>query len=354
MPNAAQASDGQFSLEDLVALNEEIAALVRAGVPLEIGLKDLAGGLPRSLGKLTDDLAGRLSEGVPLNDALALESDRLPRTYRAVIEAGLRTGRLPDALESLTKFARTLLEIRLRLSLAMLYPGVVMLVAYGLFVAFVLTLGPTLEETYQSFRIPQRTWGVLLGKLHETVGYWGPAVPLVALCGALLWHNGAGSRHAPWMRFIVANYRRANFADLLALLVAHEVPLHEALILAADAAGDKKIVGGAESIAAGIVSGKSVSESISDRVDWPPFMKWMIGYGAEQGVLAASLRQVGQVYRRRAVVRAEWIKIVLPIAITVGIGGGAALIYGLTLFLPLSDLIRDLFHMSSFSGISPA
>src|SRR5262249_51557745 len=75
-------------LEDLICLNQEIAAFVKAGIPLELGLKGLSGSLGNRLGKLSNRLADRLSNGMNLSDALAEEGPVVSPVYTAVVEAG--------------------------------------------------------------------------------------------------------------------------------------------------------------------------------------------------------------------------------------------------------------------------
>src|SRR5436305_15337361 len=95
-----------ISLEDLIALNDEIAALVRAGAPLEQGLSLAGEDLPRGLRHIADDLAVRMRQGASLSAALAASDRRVPPLYRAIVEAGVRSGRLPAALESWSGIAR--------------------------------------------------------------------------------------------------------------------------------------------------------------------------------------------------------------------------------------------------------
>ena len=59
-----------MTLEDVIALNDEIAALVRAGVPLETGLAQLQGDLPRGLRQVTAMLAERTARGESLAEAI--------------------------------------------------------------------------------------------------------------------------------------------------------------------------------------------------------------------------------------------------------------------------------------------
>src|SRR3954454_5443535 len=59
----AKAGGGAMALEELIALNDEIAALVRAGVPLERGLLDVGGELRGRLRAIATGLGGRVGGG---------------------------------------------------------------------------------------------------------------------------------------------------------------------------------------------------------------------------------------------------------------------------------------------------
>ena len=97
---------GTITLEQLAALNDEMAALVRSGVPLEQGLGALGGELPGQPGKLAQLLASRMDAGESLSRILADEDQRFPPVWRAVVEAGIRSGHLAAALEALSSTAR--------------------------------------------------------------------------------------------------------------------------------------------------------------------------------------------------------------------------------------------------------
>ena len=99
-----------MTLNDLLALNQEIAALVRAGVPLERGLADLGADMPGRLGKAAASLAERTARGESLEQALADQAVTLSPAYRAVVQAGVRAGRLPAALEAVAASAHRTAE----------------------------------------------------------------------------------------------------------------------------------------------------------------------------------------------------------------------------------------------------
>jgi general secretion pathway protein F len=102
MPTNSLPNPPPITLDQLTALNDEIAALVRSGVPLETNLAEIGEDLPGTLGKITMLLAQRASRGESLPQLIAECSAQFPPVYRAVVEAGLRAGRLSAALESLS------------------------------------------------------------------------------------------------------------------------------------------------------------------------------------------------------------------------------------------------------------
>ncbi|HEX8200909.1 MAG TPA: type II secretion system F family protein, partial [Isosphaeraceae bacterium] len=184
---AGAAGGGVIGLEDLIALNDEIAALVRAGVPLERGLRDVGGALRGRLGAIAQTLGERMSRGESLAQALDAERGWIPRVYRAVVEAGLRGGRLAAALEGLAGFARRVVELRKAIGLALIYPVLVMMVAYALFVGFVVVIAPRFVEALRSFQIAGPSPAYALARLGETAPYWAPVGPVLLLLLAVGW-----------------------------------------------------------------------------------------------------------------------------------------------------------------------
>ena len=141
---------GSITIEQLLALNEEIRALVRAGVPLERGLSVAARSLRGKLSRIARALAARLARGESLTQALEGERQSLPPLYRAVVEAGARSGRLPVALEGMARYVGGFSEARSTIGLALWYPLLVLSLAYALFFGMVSWAVPRFIEAFES------------------------------------------------------------------------------------------------------------------------------------------------------------------------------------------------------------
>lgn len=341
------------TLEELIALNQEISSLARAGMPLEAGLREIALDQPARLGELSVTLSDHMQRGQSLAQAVESEGERMPRVYGKVIEAGQRAGRLPAALEALTSFASEVLDLRRRIGLAMLYPIIVIALAYGLFLVFILELARRIRETYDLIGINAPTTLRLLGRIGETAGTWAWIPPVVFVLLLIVWKRSAsvrglqlvGSsaplRWVPGVGRIMNNLQAANFADLLALMVDHGVPLHEGVMLSAESIGDKQFVAAATQLSDAARRGDSVGEVNAGRAI-PPYLRWLIAVKELPIDLAAGLRAAGAMYRRRADDQLAYLRLLFPIVTAVVIGGGATFIYALTMFLPLIDTLRDM------------
>jgi general secretion pathway protein F len=346
---------GSISLDELIALADEMAALARAGVPLEQGLIEAAGDLSNRSGKLATDVAHRMRSGESFLHIIASSPGIFPPAYRAVVEAGARTGRLSSALEGLANSARRAAELRRLARAAIVYPLSVALLAYGLFILSILRFQPLVSEAYQTLNVPPNRLNRALVNLGETANIWGPALPLFVLLPVGIWwywsgrakqlHGRLGERILPTARLIKYG-QIATFADVLALLVEHEAPLGESIVLAADASGDRQLARGARTLASNIERGGNADAVPATIEGCPPLLAWLLSRGSTQPGLAESLRRTAESYRRRAVQLDDRLRLYLPLVLTFLIGGTAVVVYALSVFVPWYDL---LFNMSGYS-----
>src|SRR5690349_13193108 len=96
------------TLDEFMALNDQLAALVEAGVPIDLDLGQRQSDVVSALERINAVVARRVSQGASL--ASAIESgDRIaPAAYWSLLQQGLRSGDLSSALSSSSRFARDL------------------------------------------------------------------------------------------------------------------------------------------------------------------------------------------------------------------------------------------------------
>jgi len=343
------------TVEELVALNEEIAALVRAGSPLESGLGRSGEDLPGRLGVIAERLSARMKRGESLVDALDAEKATIPPLYRAVVEAGARTGDVGAALRGMSRYLRGFAEARDAVGLALWYPLVVATLAYALFLGMATVIAPRFHAAFASLGLPTTRALTVIEALGRSAWFWWPIWPLALAAVAIAWvRSGRASRFDagswtflslfPWMRSLVRDYQSAGFAELTALLLENRIAYPKAVSLAAEATGNARLIDEAHAIAATMERGGTAAEAVGSRTfqAFSPMLRWALAYGHSEGSLVRALRNLAPMYRARAAYKAEKVRLLLPSLVIIVVGASAALLYALTLFLPLTGMLNEL------------
>ena len=340
-------SIGNVALDDLIALTDEMAALVRAGVPLETGLVQVASDMSRRPAKIAAEVSQRMQTGESLLQVLKSLPTTFPPAYCAVVEAGLRSGRLPTALEGLASTSRRAAELRRLTRVALVYPMIVAFLAYGLFVASLIWFQPQISHLYQSMDAPPSAFNLKLDALGHSAYLWAPWIPLLVLTGIGIWcyrSSRAAGLDAGWLRMTPANRllhygRIATFADMLALLIESGTPLGPSVVLAAESGGDQRLRQAAHEFANELQGGATSPAAPHKFAGFPPLLNWLLAGGGNQTALAHSLRSTASSYRRRTLRLDEWLRLYLPLGLTIAIGGTAVVLYAVGMLGPWYQML---------------
>lgn len=345
----------QANSNDLQALNDEIAGLARAGLPLDQGLEALSRDLGRGqLAQITKNIAKNLKAGKTLPEALDAESASLPPFYAALVASGIRTGRMAEVLATLTLHARTLAELRSTLWLAILYPIMVVTGSIGLVILLVIGLVPRFSVIFKDFGMKLPMITELLVNLGENpVRYiflpLGIFLVLILSIWITLRSTPGGRRFLssvlyalPSVGGLVRSVRLASFADLMGILVEHQVPLPEAIRLAGEASSDPLLRDASIHLEDKLSRGVGLGVAMRAEKGVPEMLSWMAGWAEKRGNLADSFRQASAFYQRRAETRSLFLKSILPTVgvIFTGVLVGVIVIGGL--FAPLINLMEAL------------
>lgn len=351
-------SPEKIDLDDIIAFNGELAAILRAGIPLEMGLQGGRSQWKTSLARLGERLAVQMQQGKSLSEAIA-EERSLPPVYRAVVTAGVRAGRLPQALEGLSRFADLVRQMRQRLSQSMIYPAFVLALAYVVWLVFLFYYIPEVVAMYTDMRRPT---GQVLQFLHrlsasEAVWWWIP--PVVAIAGLFsltrggwgapgnrggsLWGNWLGPLVVlPGMRRVARDYEIAGFSEIAGVLTANQVPLPEALDLAAGSLGDATLRTTTAKLIEDLRQGRPFVEAAPITSNFPPFLRWLIQTGILQNRLPDALAEGSTYYRRKADSYAGWLQFVVPLVVLIVVCGTVVALYALTVFVPFREMMLNL------------
>ena len=334
--------------DDFAALNDEIRALTRAGVSLPVGLRAVSSEYAGRVGATSQQIADRIERGESLADAVIAECG-LPPAYAAVVAAGIRSGRPAAALEGVATTSRRIAEMRHLILTSLVYPVLLVAMAYGLMVFLIADPDRVLvPDVYRAMGLGESPFA-FYRTMRETVPYWVALPPLAvaALLGWVLFRLGRSGGFSLLGRRrgisnLIVSGRTTAFLELLTLLVEADNPLNESVRLAAAASEDPAIAAAGENLADRIEQGRQTGCDSVVSSEIPPMIQWLILSGCGKDRLLNCLRRNVDAYRRRTQRASEGMAIYLPVLLCCVIGGGATVAFGLFVLAPWFHMLMQL------------
>lgn len=340
------------TLDDFMSLNDQLAAAVEAGVPLDVDLGRDTQEAAARLEKINALVARRVSQGSSLGAAIGNDDSVITPGYRCLMHLSLASSDFSTGLDLSNRLGQTVDRARYSGWLALFYPAIVCCLALFGLVGFCLFFLPVLESTHQSLRIASGDGLKTLQTLRATLPYWAGVLP-ISLVAVVSWarrrsHNQTarvGAGPLAWVSGVsrtVSLARAANFAEATAALLQNGLPLSEAMRTAADTWNSAPLADATRALATRLALGQPNINDSQLAASFPPFLRWsLLDSEATIGRVRA-LQTAAELYRREAERRQERLQVVAPLVLAVVIGGGATLLYGLTLFVPVVEMLRAL------------
>ena len=120
-----------MKLDEFAFLNQQLAGMLKSGLPLETALRQTCAGMRRQRWRTEfERLQADLSQGVPLEKAL--DARQLPELYKQMVKVGAKSNNLPGLLTLLADHYQKASFLWTRLKGLMIYPVLVLLTALGL------------------------------------------------------------------------------------------------------------------------------------------------------------------------------------------------------------------------------
>ncbi|MBI5854469.1 MAG: type II secretion system F family protein [Nitrospirae bacterium] len=336
-------SYGKVSHSEFLVFNQELLALLKAGLPI-LKVWDLLIERARhpafqaALRAVRQDIRG----GVSSSDALARHPEHFPRLYVATLKAGEQSGNLPEVLQRYITYLKLMIELRQKITKALAYPGFLVLVGVGV-IAFLLTyVMPTFVAIYgdQAKSLPPAT--LVLMNLVKVIQGWFPLFLLGTVVGAIAfryWYRSESGRPV-WDRFLLAlpglgalltRHYTIQLTRTLATVLAGGIPLVEALHIAKGSVTNREVSDALGGAVDRVRNGETLAASLADIKTIPKMALEMIAVGEETGSLETMLRDVAEFYESELDVRLSqlttWIEPVLILVMGLFVGTIVVIMY---------------------------
>jgi type IV pilus assembly protein PilC len=295
-------------MREFLVFNQELATLLKAGMPLVQSLDILRLRMANPLFKsVLDDIHERVRAGTALSDAFAQHADLFPPVYTASLMAGEKSGSLELVLRRYVSYVKIVSGVRRRTLSALIYPAVLLALAMVVVAIIVLKVVPAFEDFYAQFgkELPLITRVILTVSafVRSELLLIVVAVAAVAV-GFNAWLRQPGQRerfHRLLLRIPGAGptarkFATSQLARTLATLLGGGIPLVNAIEIASRSIGNRSIAGAMETVGQRVREGESFAGAMAAQGVFPDVAVKMAEVGEATGALQDMLNSLADFY----------------------------------------------------------
>jgi general secretion pathway protein F len=300
---------GRVRGRDLLALTQQLATLVEAGIPLDRALAILEELTTHGrLRPIVGDLLRSVRGGASLSEALAKHHPRpFSRLYINMVRAGEKGGVLEMTLRRLAEFLESRAAFQEAIVSALAYPLVVTTVGAAAIV-FLLTFviprfASIFEDMNQAIPLPTQ---ILMAVSAGIRTYWWVGA-IAGLAAVVAWRTWTGTPEGrlqrdrlvlrlPRVGDLVRKIETARFTRTLGTMLRSGVPVMGALAVVGEMMTNQVVGRAVERVSEAVKRGGTVAAAMSDHAQFPTLAVHMVRVGEETGRLEEMLLKTAETF----------------------------------------------------------
>lgn len=299
----------KISNAEFVIFNQELATLLKAGLPLVQSLDILRKRAPSPImrGVLTD-VFERVRSGTALSEAF--EAQQLfPGVYTASLMAGEKSGSLEQVIRRYVQHLKVLNAARTQVVSALIYPVILVLLSAAVVGLIVFEVVPQFADFYSQFghgaELPLSTRIVVAistnlvgsaGLVFTSVGAAILAIVLTLRRPSQRRRLHAAVLRVPYFGPLARRFATAQICRTLATLLSGGIPLVNALDVAARSTGNLAMGDHLTAVARQVREGGGLAQALTERDVFPHVAIEMVEVGESTGAMAEMLNSVADFY----------------------------------------------------------
>ncbi|MFT5883477.1 MAG: type II secretory pathway component PulF [Crocinitomicaceae bacterium] len=298
--------------KDIIAFTEELSELLEAGLPLEPALASMEERDESGVLKLASAKLRRwVTEGEQMYQSLPRVSAQFDALYCNLVKAGEASGSLQTILKQHGAYMKEQMELRSKLTQAMIYPAFLILACVIVTLVFMFYLLPQISILLEGMPGSEMPLGVKLATSVADVlrDQWMIMLLFViaAMVGVKVWHQLESNKEKwdkakltlPIMGKVIQYGIYVQWLQTLGNLLSNGVPLVQALQLTSETVTNRHFRDGLHAITDGVGDGYRLTRCMRKTEMFPPNMVDLIGVGENTGKLARAMGRAADYYDKR-------------------------------------------------------
>ena len=339
----------RLSTREFLVFNQELATLLKAGLPLVQSLDILRRRVSNPFFKsVLDDVHDRVRAGNSLSEAFESHGSLFPGVYTASLMAGEKSGNLEQVIRRYVAYVKVVASVRRKTISALVYPAILLLLSVCVVALIVLRVVPAFGSFYEGFgqELPLSTRAIVaLSAFATSYFVWIVLAIAGAILAAWLWLRQPRQRQRfdrwilqmPMLGPVARKFATSQAARTLATLLGGGIPLVNAIEVSARAIRNKFISLELMNAAQQVREGRALAAAMDDSGAFPDVAIKMVEVGESTGALQEMLNSLADFFDEEIETNlGRFITLVEPILLIVMGLVIAGLL--LALYLPLFNL----------------
>ncbi|MBI2172199.1 MAG: type II secretion system F family protein [Chloroflexi bacterium] len=335
---------------EVITFSRQLATLLESGITLlpAIQLLSQQASTGRPFRRILDALAQDLGIGRSFSEAVARHSTVFNEIYTRTIGVGERTGKLEAVLRELANHMEKQSAFAKKVSGALAYPILVLVVAMGVAGILLIVALPPLADMFKTMNVPLPLPTRMLIGLSIFINTFKLYLGLLILTTvpALLWiiRRPQGRRALDRLRFTIPFLGPpAHMAELarmsrtMAIMLGAGLTLQDVMDIMPHTTTNLLFRDALNSVRRGLVLGQGLSHPMSLNPLFPPLLLQMVRVGEETNALESSLRVVADFYETTAAEKSAAVLSMIQPVSTIAIAAVAAFI-ALSVIMPMYNI----------------
>lgn len=337
--------------QEVIIFTRQLATLIRSGMALSPSLATICEQTANKKFKpILEDVRQSVQSGASFSQALARHPAVFSELFVSMVEVGETGGMLDKVLDRLASLGTQELEVSSRLRSALIYPIVLVIVAFLVVNFLVVGVLPKFVMVFRASqtKLPLITQ-VVLGLSWMLRKLWLPI--LVGLGLLVLWFRNYVKKAEGKFKFhnwllglpifgkLYLKVQISRFASTLSALTSSGIPLLHGLLVVEKVVTNVVIRRAIQNIRMAITEGRPLVEPFKASVFFSPMVVQMISTGEKSGKLDQTLEEISGFYEPEIEYTIKNLTALLEPFMLLAMGIMVAVI-ALSVLLPIFNLIR--------------
>jgi type IV pilus assembly protein PilC len=298
----------RVSAREFLVFNQELATLLKAGMPLVQSLDILRRRVANPLFKsVLDDVYERVRAGSSLSEAFEAHGTLFPGVYTASLLAGEKSGSLEQVIRRYVSYVKVVATVRRKTISALVYPAILMLLSLAVVSIIVLRVVPEFGAFYAQFDRPLPLSTRIIVQVSDFARTYFLLIIGVVVVGGLMfwaWLREPAQRERfdrwvlqiPGLGQIARKFSISQASRTLATLLGGGIPLVNAIDVAARSIKNRYIARELQTAGQQVREGRALAVAMNESGAFSDVAIKMVEVGESTGALQEMLNSLADFY----------------------------------------------------------